>query len=268
MAITIAAAASLINGLPTAITNFKDSDPEYENVEFNVTYGSSGALARQIVAGTLPADIFISASVEAMDVADNAGKIVSGSRQNWIANTLELIEKTTTSGSYVGIITSYGDVNPTMGLSTTHIWLPNPYFPDYVPAGIYSEAAFRTYTPNSDHWGYAFGKAVYENTVRQDVQYTLNGIVADPYPAIGSVYHSDALGAGAAVTHLAYAPLSVNNDIIYPAARVIQTPQDAVAAAFLAFLYTEDARNIFTDPNTGTGFRPLNSAPPTDTAGN
>jgi molybdate transport system substrate-binding protein len=253
MAVKIAAAASLVNGLDDTIAAFKDNYPIYANVLFDVTYGSSGALARQIVNETLMADVFISASEEAMDYVETNNKMVSGTRFDFVANRL-VIAKNNISGATYPAITSFENVKPTTGnMASTHIWLPNPYYPDYVPAGIYAEATFRLYLPNADHWGYAFGRAVYENTVRQDVQYTLNGVIGDAFPAIGVVYNSDAVGAGSSVSIIATAPNSINNTIIYPAARISQETQDAAAAAFLAYINDDAVRQIFID----NGFRSL-----------
>jgi molybdate transport system substrate-binding protein len=108
MAVKIAATASLINGLPTVIDNFLLDNPD---VEFDaVSYGSSGALARQIVDGTLPADVFISASEEAMDVAQNGGKVVSGSRFDFVANYLVIVKNNIVGATYP-VITSFTNVN-------------------------------------------------------------------------------------------------------------------------------------------------------------
>jgi molybdenum ABC transporter molybdate-binding protein len=257
MAIKIAAAASLINGLPEVITQFH-TVAEYEDIEVTVPwYGSSGAIARQIVAGTIDPDIFIAASEEAMDVAENGSMVVSSTRFDFVANSLELIEKTTASGSLVGIITSFADVNASQVPAGTKLWLANPYEPDFVPAGIYAEAAFKEVS----HWGYAYGKAWDENTLKEDVQETLSGIITGPSPSMGVVYHSDAQGAGTDVTHLAYASVTVSNSIIYPAAELTNALSHGVTdevAAFLPFLQSNP--DIFYN----NGFREIGSAPPTD----
>jgi molybdate transport system substrate-binding protein len=248
MAIKIAAAASLINGLPTAIDNFLIDNPDVEFDE--VSYGSSGALARDIVAGTLPADVFISASEGAMDVAQNGGKVVSGTRFDFIANVLVIVKNNVVGGTYP-VITSFADVNSgTANMDATDLWLPNPYEPDFVPAGIYAESAFKAV----EHWGYVYGKALIGNTLAQDVQYTLNGVAGDTSPAIGVVYNSDAVGVGSAnVTYVVSASNDINNTIIYPAARIVRSPQDAAVADFLTYLNNDSTRQIFID----NGFRAL-----------
>jgi molybdenum ABC transporter molybdate-binding protein len=257
MPITIAAAASLVNGLSDVIAEF-NSDPEFEDITVTVPwYGSSGSLARQILETPgytwIYPDVFISASEGAMNVVQNGGKLVNASRFDWIGNALVLVKNSVAGGASP---TTFESVTPSLtDMPTTHIWLANPYYPDYVPAGIYSETAFRMYTPDADHWGYVFGKAVYENTVRQDVQFTVNGVVNDPYPAIGVVYNSDALGAGLTPPFVS-APSAINNTIIYPAARVNQTGQNASEiSAFLTFL--NDPGNAARDIMIGKGFNSL-----------
>lgn len=54
------------------------------------SYGGSGALARQILRGA-PADIFVSANPVWMDVVEEAGRLVPGSRADLLGNQLVLV---------------------------------------------------------------------------------------------------------------------------------------------------------------------------------
>ncbi|MDR1378282.1 MAG: molybdate ABC transporter substrate-binding protein [Synergistaceae bacterium] len=259
MAVNIAAAASLTNGLDDVIAEFK-KDMQYQDTVFTVIYGSSGALARQIIgtSGYTPIypDVFISASEGAMDVVNNAGKLANNTRFDWVGNSLVIV-RNNISGQPYPVINNFGDVaQSTANMATTHIWLPNPYDPDFVPAGIYAETTFKQYTPDAKHWDYVFAKATSDETVAQDVQYTLNGVLSDGSPAIGVVYNSDAKGAD--LTPIVTAPTSINLTIIYPAAQVTQSLQDTgTIGAFLEFLNTDSTREILTDSTKGYGFRLL-----------
>jgi molybdate transport system substrate-binding protein len=255
MAIKIAAAASLVNGLGDVIAAFKEI-PAYEDYDVTVPwYGSSGNLARRILGlpgyDPIDPDVFISASEGAMDVVENGGKMAAGTRFDFIANRLVIIRNSNASSVEVS---QFSDVSPNNAtLANAHIWIANPYEPDFVPAGIYSESAFKAV----EHWGYVYGKALLANpsTIAPDVQLTLAGVSGDGSPAIGVVYNSDAVNEPA-VTIIADAGPAINNTIIYPAAQISQTSQDDDEISnFLAFLDNPDnvARDIF----IAKGFRSL-----------
>jgi molybdate transport system substrate-binding protein len=255
MAIKIAAAASLVNGLSDVITAFNNI-PDYSGITVTVPwYGSSGYLARQIIGAegydTIDPDVFISASQGAMDVVQNANKMAPNTRFDFIANRLVIMRNNSASGVNVN---SFPDVNPDNAtLTSAHIWIANPYEPDFVPAGIYTETAFKAV----EHWGYVYGKALLAtpSTIGADVQITLAGVKNDALPAIGVVYNSDAVNEPA-VTIIAYADPAIDNTILYPAAQVTQDSQDTDEIdAFLAFLDEQNnaARNIL----IAKGFRSL-----------
>ena len=194
MAYEIAAAASMENGLPDVITAFKTSNPNYAGINFNVLYGSSGFLARQIIGTQVPQifpDIFISASEEAMNVVASSPSPGLADRQNIIGNTLVICKNTAAGGLTISSFEAVTSSN--VALIGVRIWLANPYWPDYVPAGRYAQDAFLLYKPDAEHWDYVIGKALNANTLRPDVQFTVKGVAGDEYSAIGVVYNSDAV---------------------------------------------------------------------------
>ncbi|MCL2165482.1 MAG: substrate-binding domain-containing protein [Oscillospiraceae bacterium] len=264
MAIKIAAAASLINGLPQIISAFNGQGGIYEEIEVCVPwYASSGALARRIIGTQFPKifpDIFIAASEDAMDLVANfsvpnppPSSLVSN-REDIIGNTLVIV-KNANAGGLTLAGNSFGAVNSgNAALSGVHIWIANPDAPDYVPAGIYAREAFKLYTPDANHWDYVFGKATSEGTLGSDVQKTLDGVVTDPGPAIGVVYNSDAKNE-CSVTIIAVADPPINDSIIYPAAQIYRSGQDdGEIEAFLEFLDSPTAQGIL----LSKGFRELN----------
>lgn len=252
--IKIAAAASLRNGLPEIITAFKGTSAGHESITFDVLYGSSGYLARQIIGTQLPQifpDIFLSASEEAMNLVVNAPSPTVANCFNFIRNTLVIV-KNAAAGNLT--ISTFENVNSNNNaLSGVRIWLANPFCPDYVPAGIYAKQAFLLYTPQSQHWDYVIGKAINANTLRPDVQATVNGVAADTFSAIGVVYNSDSEGQPN-VTTITEGPVAINDTILYPAAQIIQSSQDeGNIDDFLAFLTNPAASSIL----LGKGFRSL-----------
>jgi len=262
MAIKVKAAASLRNGLVTTnvpniqslIEAFKLNYPQYEDVEFEVEFGSSGKLARDVVEDPTICDIFLSASSEAMDIIDppsGTSLIVPGSRLDFIANKLVIVEK---DGSDLeGTVRSFADVNANT-IPGVRIWLANPYEPDFVPAGIYTETALKAV----EHWGFAYGKALTDNTLGADVEITGDGVKDDDVPVIGIVYNSTAVNKSL-LNILANATSDIDNLIIYQKVQVAQSPanldNDAILAflAFLGNVMGDTALNIL----VANGFRSL-----------
>jgi len=85
----VLAAASLSAAFDEIKTAF---EAEHENLQVIVSYGPSGALARQIEKG-VAADIFASAGQPEMDRLEKLGLIASGSRFDYAGNELCLITR-------------------------------------------------------------------------------------------------------------------------------------------------------------------------------
>ena len=84
--VTVFAAASLKTALDALAAQYTQQTGE----PVVLSYGSSSALARQILQGA-PADLFVSANPGWMDVVDQAGLIQPGSRVDLLGNRLVLI---------------------------------------------------------------------------------------------------------------------------------------------------------------------------------
>ena len=244
--INLAAAASLVNGLPEAIAAFQFNNP---TVTFTIMYGGSDALAGLIVNPNNDYfDVFLSAGQGAMNEVQNASMVdttVSPNPVQFIGNTLVLIKNSKADPSLNGVV-SFATVIDTY-VGSNHIWIANP---SLAPAGQYARDQF-TLTSN---WNYVFNKATNDNTIGSDVQITLNGLINDPKPAVDVVYNSDAKGAG--IVPSAEAEQTINNTIIYPAA-VLTNANDhgvkALATAFVVSLLNPTITDIFTTK----GFRSL-----------
>ncbi|MEH1767390.1 MAG: molybdate ABC transporter substrate-binding protein [Nostoc sp.] len=139
--LNVYAAVSLTNALNTIKTQYQNANP---GVTVNYTFGASGTLLSQIQAGA-PADIFISAATDQIDVLQNSSpsKLVAGSRKNIARNSLVLIKPTTppiSAGS--AALTS---INGLTNANITGIAIGDyTGTPPVVPAGNYAKQVLTT----------------------------------------------------------------------------------------------------------------------------
>lgn len=82
----IAAAASLSIVAPLLTREFRDAT----GIDIRLTFAGSHTLARQIVEGAR-VDVFISADAAQMDVVEQAGRLVPGTRMDVLSNQLVII---------------------------------------------------------------------------------------------------------------------------------------------------------------------------------
>ena len=239
--INLAAAASLVNGLEDAITAFKNSDSEYDDVDFICKYDGSYTLANAIANGTdLTSDLFLAAAQDAMLNSRIPGievKIVIATKDDFIGNSLVLIKNKKGVANLTNI-TSFETLT-LANLGSGHAWIANP---DNAPAGKYAKDAIEL-TTSTGNWGALLVKASNEGTLGSNVQTTLAGLLANTNPAVGLVYNSDYKNSPSIpdtnAFFVAYAPQSVNDNIIYPAAVLTNAAShgvDTIAAAFVTFL--------------------------------
>ena len=216
--VTVFAAASLKTALD-------EIAPLYEAKTGNTlraSYAGTSALARQIEAGA-PADVFIAANAEWMDVVEASGLIDSASRIDLLSNDLVLIsfdpivEMDLTNGQ--SILDLIGDDYLAMA------------FVNSVPAGIYGKEALEAlgiWTDLSD-------QVVQSDNVRSALT-----LVARGEAPFGIVYGSDA--AAFQQVHVAGRfPSDLHAPIRYPAARLL----DGDDAGLLDFLRSQDAQSVF-----------------------
>jgi molybdate transport system substrate-binding protein len=216
--VVVFAAASLKEALDEQVQQFKASSGH----RVVVSYGASGALARQIEAGA-PADLFLSADVDWVDYLERRKQIVGNGRVDLLGNSLVLIAPRGSSSAL--------KIAPRMPLADAlgggKLALANP---ESVPAGKYARAALQ----RLEVW----------STVEKQVARTENvrvalALVARGEAAFGVVYGSDALAEPRVRVVDTFAE-TLHPPIVYAAALVARTTSPA-ARPLLDFLRSPGA---------------------------
>lgn len=228
--ITVFAAASLTN----AMTGIEEKFEAATGHDVIVSLGGSSALARQIQQGA-PANIFISAHPDWMDVLEADGLIEDRTRFDLLTNSIVLIASGTQAATveigpdmdFAGLL---GDGRLAMALV------------DAVPAGIYGKAALQSL----GQWDDVEARVAQTKNVRAAL--ALVALGEAPY---GIVYATDAQ-AEDGVTVVAHLPAETHPPIVYPAAGIAGRGGPG-ADAFLSFLRGPTAREAF----ESEGFRML-----------
>lgn len=228
--ITVFAAASMTNALAEIETNFEAATGH----DLVVSLAGSSALARQIQQGA-PADIFISASTDWMDMIEADGLIEEGSRFDLLGNTIVLVAFGTEAepveiGPDLDLAGLLGDGRLAMALV------------DSVPAGVYGKAALESL----GLWGNVEAQVAQADNVRAALAFVATGEA--PY---GIVYATDA-AAEDNVTIVGTFPADSHPPIVYPAADLANRDFSA-EAEFLEYLQGPEARAAF----EGQGFTVL-----------
>ena len=220
--VTVFAAASLTTALAEIEADFEAATGH----DLVVSLAGSSALAQQIRQGA-PADIFISASTDWMDLIAAEGLIEPGGRFDLLGNTLVLIAHGRAAPTVVitpdfalsGLI---GDGRLAMALV------------DAVPAGIYGKAAL-------DHFGLWGGIA--DRVAQTDNVRAALALVALGEAPYGIVYATDANAAENVIIIATFPPES-HPAIVYPLARLAGRDGTGVAA-LVAYLQGDAARAAF-----------------------
>ncbi|MEM9567205.1 MAG: molybdate ABC transporter substrate-binding protein [Cyanobacteria bacterium P01_E01_bin.34] len=227
--ITVSAAASLQNALEAIAPKFQTL---HADIAVNFNFASSGALQRQLEQGA-PADVFFSASPVQMDALEEQGTIVPTSRQDLVSNSIVLIAPKTST-------LEISDLSQLADISVNRFAVG-----DFrsVPAGQYAEQVLAQFEL-LEVLQPAF---VFGNTVRNSL-----AAVASGNADLGMVYGTDAaLSDGVKV--LVIAPAGSHEPIAYPIAAIEDSPNPDAAQAFIDFLATDSAQEIFAD----FGFDPI-----------
>ena len=189
-----------------------------------LSFAASSALARQVEQGA-PADLFVSADEEWMDTLEGQNLLRVGTRGDLLTNRLVLVTK---KGGTVRGLADLGDGK--LALAD----------PGAVPAGKYARAALES----TGAW-----PAVESNVVPAENVRAALALVERGEAALGIVYATDAM-ASDGVEVLETFPESSHPPIRYPAA-VLAEATHPDAAAFRAFLASDEARRIFTTHGFG-----------------
>jgi molybdate transport system substrate-binding protein len=221
--VLVFAAASLKNALDDTVAAYAKTG----GAAIKVSYGSSGALAKQIDADA-PADIFISADPDWMNDVQKNNKIKTDTRLDFLGNVLVLVEPADS--------TTKVDIKPGFPLATmlgdNKLSMANP---DSVPAGMYGKAALT----KLGVWDAVQPKV----SSAADVRAALVFVERKEAP-FGIVYQTDA-AADQGVKIAAVFPKDTYPPIIYPAA-ILASSKNPDAVKFFAFMHSAAAKPFFT----------------------
>jgi molybdate transport system substrate-binding protein len=217
--LNVSAAASLTDALEEIYTEYQNMS----NDVINFNFAASGTLQKQILEGA-PCDLFISASKGHMDGLAEESLIVPESRKDLLGNALTLIA----AAEKADIVS----VDNLTSAEIEHIAIGEP---DSVPAGNYAKQTLESL----GIWEAVQDKLVFAKDVREVLNYVDTGN-AD----CGFVYRSDAavMETGVIVTDL---PEDSHSPIVYPAALIAGSEQEAAAQAFYDYLQSDYARGVF-----------------------
>lgn len=218
--VTVFAAASLT----TALSEIEPAFEAATGHELTVALAGSSALARQIQRGA-PADVFLSASPEWMDVLERDGLLEPGSRRDLLGNRLVVVAH----GAGAPPLERIGDLPARLGAGRLAMALV-----EAVPAGIYGKAALE----HLGLWAQLAPQVAQSDNVR-----TALALVAAGAAPLGITYATDAR-ASPAVSVVATFPPDSHPPIVYPVADLANRDTPA-EAAFLDWLSGPQARAVF-----------------------
>ena len=233
--LTVFAAASLTESLTAIGEKYMAAN---ENVKISFNYDSSGKLLTQIQEGAV-CDLFISAAPKQMNALDGTLKddaeknpkgqdlLVAGSRIDLLENKVALAvaegnDKGIDSFDKLAELLKSGDVKLAIGNSD-------------VPVGQYTQKIFKFY--DIDESAIA-DKLTYGSNVKEVTTAVSEGTVD-----CGIIYASDAYSAK--LTVAAEATADMCGQVIYPAAVLNTSKQQATAADFLQYLQSAEASSEF-----------------------
>ena len=210
---------------------------EHKDVSLTFNFDSSGTLKTQIQEGA-DCDIFISAAPKQMDQLDAAGGdantegldfVLQGSRFDLLENKVTLAVPEGNPGS----IHSYDELVAGLKAGTVLLAMGN----SDVPVGQYTQKIFAYYGLDEAALA-ANGCLTYGSNVKEVTTQVSEGAVD-----AGIIYGSDAVSAGLTVVDSATSEMC--GQVIYPAAVLNVSAHQAEAQAFLDYLKTDAAGDVF-----------------------
>jgi molybdate transport system substrate-binding protein len=216
------AAASLKNAIDAAAAKYHADG----GAEVAVSYGSSLALARQIIAGA-PADVYASADEASMDEAVKAGAIRPGTRLDLLVNALVLIAPKTAPFDELALDKD----GLGMALDSTRLATGDT---STVPVGKYAKAALT----KLGIWDIVEPHLALTSDVRGALNFVARGEAG-----LGIVYATDA-AAEPKVKIVAVFPEDTHPPIRYPFA-ITAASTNTETQKFFDFLKSAQARPFF-----------------------
>lgn len=217
--ITVSAAASLTDAFKALGAKFEANQP---GTTVRLNFAASGVLLQQISQGA-PVDVFASADQATMDRAAAHKFIDPASRQNFVTNSLVLIEPAQGGAGIQGLQDLGGAAVRKIAVGKTAT----------VPVGRYTKEVLDA----AGLWATLAPKFVQADSVRQVLDYVGRGEVE-----AGFVYRTDAAIAGDKVRVVASPPGT--SPVTYPIAVVADSRNKAAAAAFIAFARSDAGQQV------------------------
>ena len=211
--ITVLAAASLKETFTQLGKQFETAHPG-DTVKFS--FGASSALAEQINSGA-PADVFASAATKNMDQVVTTGN--ASNPQNFATNVMEVAVPPNNPAK----VTSVND----LAKSSVKVALCQPQVPCGVVAAVVFKNAKLTVKPV---------------TLQPDVKSVLTQVELGNVDA-GVVYVTDVQAAGSKVKGVTI-PANVNATTTYPIAALTHSKEQAIAAAFVAYMLSPPGEQV------------------------
>ncbi|MDY4168070.1 MAG: molybdate ABC transporter substrate-binding protein [Fournierella sp.] len=241
--LTVFAAASLTETLNQIAEDYKAVAP---NVTLTFNFDSSGTLKTQIQEGAV-CDVFLSAGQKQMDQLDKTADasvntegldfVAEGTRVNLLENKVALCVAEGSDAS----IASFDDLAKALESSDILMAMGN----SDVPVGQYTQQILTHYGLDEEVLANA-GKITYGSNVKEVTTQITEGSVD-----CGVVYCTDAYSAG--ITPVDYATEEMCGQVIYPAAVLNISQHSEEAQAFLDYLQTDAAMQVFEE----VGFSPV-----------
>ena len=223
--VNLAAAASLKNAFDEKlIPMFQE---KYPGVKVTPTYASSGDLQTQIENG-LEADVFMSAANKQMNKLAEEDLVDNSTNLQFLENKVVLIVPADSNSN----ISSFDDLKNISG----NIAIGDP---ESVPAGQYAQEVLN----NTGIWSDVESKL----SLGTDVTAVLNQ-VAQGSAECGIVYATDAKSMPDDVKVICEAPDdALKTPVIYPVAALKNSTDDNATKAFMDFLQTQEAKDVFVE---------------------
>ncbi|GAX42680.1 molybdenum ABC transporter periplasmic molybdate-binding protein [Tolypothrix sp. NIES-4075] len=226
--IDVYAAASLNGSLQFVQALYQQSNP---SVTFNNTFGASGTLVNQILTNTdnRNIDVFFPVSQAPLDTLQSNGKLVAGTRQDVLGNTLAIIEP-------VNSTIPISSVQDLTGSQVRNVAIGDPAV---VPAGQFAQQLFT----NS-----GISQQIQPKLVTgSDVRTVLNLVSSDTNDTIdaGVVYTTDALTQPDKVKIAYTPPTNLYSPIVYSSTVLTQSQNVDAARDFNSFLGSPQAFSVF-----------------------
>lgn len=218
--LNIFAAASLTGAFSELGDQFED---QYPTVEVVLNFAGSQQLAQQLASGA-PADVFASANQQQMDLSIENGRVAAAGVQFFASNQLVVIHPRDNPGG-LAQLEDLAKAGVQLVLAARE-----------VPVGRYT-LEFLDKAAAAPSLGTSFKEKTLANVVsyEQDVKFVLAKVALGEADA-GIVYTSDLAGENASKVGQIEIPQALNVTAAYPIAVVDDSPNPALAQAFVDFV--------------------------------